>query len=192
MGIICGCDETGRGSGAAEIFVCACILNPDRPIIGLKDSKKLTAKQRETLAHEIKQYALSWCIAKASLIEIEQLNVHHATLLAMKRAIQGLTLTPDKVLIDGCHIPKLDIPAVAIIKGDDKIPAISAASILAKVTRDHVMTKYHQIYPEYGFDVHKGYFTKRHLEALKKYGPCPIHRKSYAPIRAVAKLTGRH
>ncbi len=183
MLIECGCDEAGRGSGAAEVYVGAVILDPKRPIEGLADSKKLSARRREALSEEIKLYALSWCIEKASLEEIERLNVLHATLLAMKRAVEGLSVKPGRVLIDGNHVPKLSVPAEAIVKGDDKIPAISAASILAKVARDHAMLEYHLLYPEYGFDVHKGYFTGAHMEALRKHGPCPIHRRNYAPIR---------
>jgi len=179
MIIECGCDEVGRGAGAAEVYVGAVILNPEHPIEGLADSKKLTARKREILSEEIKLYALCWSIEKASLEEIERLNVLHATLIAMKRAVEGLKIKPDKVFVDGNHSPKLDIPVEAIVKGDDKVPAISAASILAKVARDKAMVEYHRIYPEYGFDVHKGYLTKKHLETLRKHGPCPIHRKSF-------------
>jgi len=179
----CGCDETGRGSAIAEIYVCAVILDPAHPIKGLRDSKKLTAGKREELAAEIKQFALSWSVATATLEEIEQLNVHHANLLAMKRAIERLAVKPDQVFVDGSHVPAIDIPVVAIVKGDDKIPAISAASIVAKVARDRAIMDYHQAYPQYGFDHHKGYLTKVHLEALQKYGPCPIHRKNYSPVR---------
>lgn len=181
--IECGCDEAGRGSGAGEIYVGAVILNPEHPIEGLADSKKLTPIKREALSEEIKLYALSWHIDKASLEEIERLNVLQATLIAMKRAVEGLKVKPDKVLVDGNRAPKLNIPVEAIVKGDDKIPAISAASILAKVARDQAMVEYHRLYPGYGFDVHKGYFTIEHMEALRKHGPCPIHRKTYSLIR---------
>jgi ribonuclease HII len=181
--IECGCDEAGRGAGAAEVYVAAVVLNPEYFIKGLADSKTLTARKREALSREIKLYALSWCIDKASLEEIDRLNVLHATLLAMKRAVYGMEIKPDRVLVDGNHAPKLDIPVEAIVKGDSKIPAISAASILAKVARDEAMIQYHSIYPEYGFNIHKGYFTKEHMEALRKYGPCAIHRKTYSPIR---------
>jgi ribonuclease HII len=181
--IECGCDEAGRGSGAGEIYVGAVILNPEHPIEGLADSKKLTPIKREALSEEIKLYALSWHIEKASLEEIERLNVLQATLIAMKRAVEGLKVKPDKVLVDGNRAPKLNIPVEAIVKGDDKIPAISAASILAKVARDQAMVEYHRLYPGYGFDVHKGYFTIDHMEALRKHGPCPIHRKTYSLIR---------
>jgi len=163
--------------------VGAVILNPEHPIEGLADSKKLTPIKREALSEEIKLYALSWHIERASLEEIERLNVLQATLIAMKRAVEGLKVKPDKVLVDGNRAPKLNIPVEAIVKGDDKIPAISAASILAKVARDQAMVEYHRLYPGYGFDVHKGYFTMEHMEALRKHGPCPIHRKTYSPIR---------
>jgi ribonuclease HII len=183
MIIECGCDEAGRGAGAAEVYAGAVILDPQRPIVGLADSKKLTALRREALSDEIKQKALSWCIAKASLEEIEKLNILHASLLAMKRAVEGLNVRPGKVLVDGNHLPMLEMPAEAIIKGDDKVPAISAASILAKVARDRAMVEYDLLFPEYGFRVHKGYFTKDHMLALRLFGPCPIHRKTYGPIR---------
>jgi len=179
---VCGCDEAGRGAGAAEVYVGAVILNPERPIAGLADSKKLSARRREVLSNEIKLHALSWCIRKASVEEIERLNVLRATLLAMKRAVEGLMMRPQKVLVDGNQVPALDIPVEAIVRGDGKVPAISAASILAKVARDQAMVEYHRIYPEYGFDVHKGYFTREHMAALLKYGPCPIHRRNYSPI----------
>jgi ribonuclease HII len=182
MIIECGCDEAGRGAGAAEVFVGAVILNPDHPIKGVADSKKLTARQREYLSEEIMMHALSWSIAKATVEEVERLNVLRATLLAMKRAVESLSMRPDRVYVDGNHTPKLDIPVEAIIKGDAKIPAISAASILAKVARDQAMVEYHQLYPEYGFDVHKGYLTKEHIEALLKHGPCPIHRRSFRRV----------
>ncbi len=185
----CGCDEAGRGSGAAEVYVAAVILNPERPIAGLADSKKLTSSRRETLSEEIKLYALSWCIATASTEEVERLNVLHATLLAMKRAIEGLTIKPDRVFVDGNHSPKIDMVVEAIVKGDAKVPAISAASIIAKVARDQAMVEYHRLYPEYGFDVHKGYFTREHMDALRKYGPCPIHRKTFTPICELSLFT---
>jgi ribonuclease HII len=189
MIIECGCDEAGRGAGAAEVYAGAVILDPQRPIVGLADSKKLTARRREALSDEIKQKALSWCIATASLEEIEKINILHASMLAMKRAVEGLHVRPGKVLVDGNHLPRLEMPAEAIIKGDDKVPAISAASILAKVARDRAMVEYDQQYPEYGFSVHKGYFTKVHMQALRQFGPCPIHRKTYGPIRELLEPT---
>ena len=175
----CGCDEAGRGAAAAEVYVAAVILNPDHTIKGLADSKKLSAHKRNILNEEIRLYALSWSIDKASVEEVERLNVLEATLLAMKRAVEGLKVRPDRVLVDGNRKPNLKIPVEAIVKGDNKIPAISAASILAKVARDLAMVEYHRLYPEYGFDVHKGYLTKGHIEALRRHGPCPIHRKSF-------------
>jgi ribonuclease HII len=175
----CGCDEAGRGAAAAEVYVAAVILNPDHTIKGLADSKKLSARKRDILNEEIRLYALSWCIDKASVEEVERFNVLQATLLAMKRAVEGLKVRPDRVLVDGNRKPNLKIPVEAIVKGDAKIPAISAASILAKVARDRAMIEYHRLYPEYGFDIHKGYLTKGHIEALRKHGPCPIHRKSF-------------
>lgn len=183
--VIAGVDEAGRGAGAAEVYAGAVILNPERHIEGLADSKKLTGKKRESLSGEIKKHALGWCIASASVEEVERLNVLQASLLAMMRAVKGLSVRPDRVFVDGNHAPKLNIPTVAIVRGDDTIPAISAASILAKVARDLAMLGHHHRYPEYGFDIHKGYLTKLHLEALLRHGPCPIHRKTYAPIRAL-------
>ncbi|MBI5101623.1 MAG: ribonuclease HII [Nitrospirae bacterium] len=181
--VICGCDEAGRGSGAAEVYVGAVILRPDRPIPGLADSKKISALKRESLSEEIKQHALSWSIATASVDEIEKLNILGATLMAMKRAVEGLEIRPDRTLVDGNHAPRLGMPVQAIVRGDETVPVISAASILAKVARDRAMARYHIEYPQYGFDVHKGYLTKRHTEALRKYGPCLIHRRTYAPVR---------
>jgi ribonuclease HII len=175
----CGCDEAGRGAAAAEVYVAAVILNPDHTIEGLADSKKLSAHKRDILDEEIRLYALSWCIDKASVEEVERFNVLQATLLAIKRAVEGLKIRPERVLVDGNHKPNLKIPVEAIVKGDAKIPAISAASILAKVARDRAMVEYHRLYPEYGFDIHKGYLTKGHIEALRRHGPCPIHRKSF-------------
>jgi ribonuclease HII len=175
----CGCDEAGRGAAAAEVYVAAVILDPDHMIKGLADSKKLSSRKRDVLNEEIRLRALSWCIDKASVEEVERFNVLQATLLAMKRAVEGLKVRPDRVLVDGNRKPDLKIPVEAIVKGDAKIPAISAASILAKVARDRAMIEYHNLYPEYGFDIHKGYLTRRHIEALRKHGPCPIHRKSF-------------
>jgi ribonuclease HII len=175
----CGCDEAGRGAAAAEVYVAAVILDPAHTIEGLADSKKLSEHKRNILNEEIRLYAMSWCIDKASVEEVERLNVLQATLLAMKRAVEGLKVRPDRVLVDGNRKPRLEMPVEAIVKGDAKIPAISAASILAKVARDRAMVEYHSLYPEYGFDIHKGYLTKRHMEALRKHGPCPIHRKSF-------------
>ena len=183
--IECGVDETGYGSAVAEVYVGACILDPARPIRGLADSKTLAPKRRRELSEEIREKAMAWHIATASLEEIEKYNVLHATHLAMARAVQGLRVKPDIALIDGNRLPFLAIPARAIVKGDAKIPAISAASILAKVARDEALVQYDRQYPGYGFAAHKGYLTSAHLAALRKLGPCAIHRKSYAPIKAL-------
>lgn len=181
--IICGCDEAGRGSAVAEVYAAAVVLDPQRPIEGVADSKKLTPARRDILFDEIKKNALAWSIATADLHEIERLNILGATLLAMKRAVDGLSLRPDKVLVDGNRAPNLDMEVETVIKGDDKIAEISAASILAKVARDRAMMEYHKLYPQYGIDVHKGYLTKAHMEALHRYGPSIIHRSTYSPIR---------
>lgn len=181
---VAGIDEVGRGPLAGKVVTAAVILDPTRPIEGLNDSKKLTAAQREVLAGAIKTRAHCYAIAEASLEEIERLNILQATLLAMRRAIEGLSVSPQFCLIDGNRIPSgLPCPADAIVKGDGRIPAISAASILAKVTRDQQMLDLHAQYPEYGFDRHKGYGTAQHLAALKKYGPIQEHRRSFAPVR---------
>ncbi|OPX42495.1 ribonuclease HII [Ruminiclostridium hungatei] len=179
----CGVDEVGRGSCISGVWVAACILDPERPIEGLKDSKKLSPRKREELAEKIKEKALCWSIGKTSLEEVEELNVHFATLLAMKRAVEGLHIRPDKVFVDGIHAPDINIPVETVVKGDDLIPSISAASILAKVERDSVMLQYHDRYPQYNFQKNKGYLTKEHMLALSEYGPCPAHRKTYEPIR---------
>ncbi len=184
---ICGVDEVGRGAGAGKIYCAAVILNPEVPILGITDSKKISAKKRESLATEIREKATAWCIATASLQEIIDLNVLHATMLAMKRAVEGLPIRPGKTFIDGNRAPKLNIPVETVIKGDLKIPEIGAASIIAKVARDQKMVELHDSYPEYGFDQHKGYLTKQHLEALKEHGPCEIHRVTYAPIKKLLK-----
>jgi len=179
----CGVDETGRGSGVGEIFCCAVILNTAVTITGLTDSKLLSAKKREALAVEIKEKAVAWNIATASLAEIIEFNVLGATLRAMTRAVEGLQVQPELVLVDGNQAPALSIPVITIVQGDLTVPAISAASIIAKVARDQNMLELHATYPVYGFDKHKGYLTKAHLEALSRYGPCPAHRITYAPIR---------
>jgi ribonuclease HII len=181
----CGVDEVGIGSAIAEVYAAACILDPARRINGLRDSKVLTAERRKQLSDRIKQRALDFSIATASLDEVNQLNVFGATMLAMKRAVDGLKLKPDIVLIDGNRMPRLSIPARTIVKGDAKVRAISAASILAKVARDEAMLKYHEQFPNYGFADNKGYLTEFHLATLKQFGPCPIHRKHYAPVRAL-------
>lgn len=179
----CGVDEVGIGSAIAEVYAASCILNPARRINGLRDSKQLTPQRRKELSDRIKERALDYCIATASLEEIERFNVLGATLLAMARAVEGLKIKPDIVLIDGNRMPKLSLPARTIVKGDTKVKCISAASILAKVARDEAMLKYHEQFPQYGIAEHKGYLTEAHFAALKQFGPCPIHRKSYEPVR---------
>ncbi len=181
--MICGVDEAGRGPLAGPVVAAAVILNPVQPIIGLADSKKLSAARREKLAAEIRAKALAWCVAEASVEEIDSLNILQATLLAMQRAVVGLSLTPSEVLIDGNRCPKLSLPARAIIGGDASIAEISAASILAKTVRDAGLLALHAEYPAYGFDRHKGYGTAAHLEALRQFGPSPVHRRSFAPVR---------
>jgi ribonuclease HII len=182
---VAGVDEAGRGPLAGPVLAAAVILDPARPITGLADSKKLSAVQRARLAFEIKKNALSWAIAQASAAEIDRINILQATLLAMQRAVTGLALTPDKVLVDGNRCPLLTCPAEAIIRGDASVAEISAASILAKVTRDAILLDLHTCYPEYGFDRHKGYPTKDHLSALIRFGVTPEHRRSFAPVRVL-------
>lgn len=183
--LICGVDEAGRGPLAGNVVAAAVILNPDKPIAGLNDSKKLSEKKREQLFELIIRDSLAYAIAEASVAEIDELNILQASLLAMKRAINALNITPHKALIDGNKIPpQLTIAAEAIIGGDALIAEISAASILAKVTRDHQLIELDKLYPDYGFAKHKGYGTKEHLAAIAKYGVIKhIHRTSFAPIR---------
>jgi len=183
--LICGVDEAGRGPLAGAVFAAAVILNPARPIEGLRDSKKLTEAKRDALAIQIKEHALAWCIAQASQQEIDQLNILQATMLAMQRAVQGLSVKPELALIDGNRCPKLSMSAQAIVKGDDKVAAISAASILAKTARDADLLELHRQYPQYAFDQHKGYPTALHLERLREHGISPVHRLTYAPVRAL-------
>lgn len=181
---LAGVDEAGRGPLAGPVFAAAVILDPAKPIIELADSKKLSAKRRDGLAERIKQDALAWCIASASTEEIDQLNILQATMLAMQRACQQLPLRPDFILIDGNRVPQdLSAPARAVIKGDDQVPAISAASILAKTARDAACLIMHEQYPQYAFDQHKGYGTRQHMALLEEHGPCPEHRRSFAPVR---------
>jgi len=182
-GLVCGVDEAGRGPLAGPVVAAAVILDPAHPIEGLDDSKALSAKKREKLFEQIREHALAFCIAEASVEEIDTLNILQATMLAMRRAVEGLALTPDLAQIDGNRCPPLAIPAQAIIGGDALVPAISAASILAKVTRDRQLVELHQAHPQYGFDVHAGYGTARHMQALQQHGPCVHHRRSFAPVR---------
>lgn len=192
--LIVGIDEAGRGPLAGSVFAAAVILDPDNPIDGLMDSKKLSEKKRDFLAGEIKKHALAWCIASSSAEEIDQLNILEATMLAMTRAWQGIKIAHQQILIDGNQIPKplrstqsgcllTGQQVEAIVKGDDSVAAIAAASILAKTARDAELYDSHELYPNYGFNQHKGYGTKLHLSKLQEFGPCPIHRQSFAPIK---------
>jgi ribonuclease HII len=185
-GIIAGVDEAGRGPLAGPVVAAAVVLDPQNPIEGLADSKKLSESQRNRLAVLIKQQALSYSIAQASVTEIDQLNILQATLLAMQRAVNGLSLLPELVLVDGNRLlPTLTIPARAIVKGDSKIKAISAASILAKVTRDALMVAYHKQYPDFSFHIHKGYGTKQHIAEIEKFGCLDIHRRTFNPVKTL-------
>jgi len=186
-GLMAGVDEAGRGPLAGPVVAAAVILDPFNPITGLADSKKLTALRREKLYDEIQAKALCCSIAMASVEEIDSLNILQATLLAMKRAVEGLRLKPAKVLVDGNQLPRLLILAEAIVKGDALVPAISAASILAKVYRDRWCGEYHLQFPQYGFAGHKGYGTAAHLAALRQHGACPQHRRSFAPVAGVLR-----
>ena len=179
---VCGVDEAGRGPLAGAVVAAAVILHPDRAIPGLADSKKLSARKRERLALEIKQQAWAWAVAEASVEEIDQLNILQASLLAMKRAVMSLSLVPDRVLVDGNQLPDLPYSVQAIIGGDASQPSISAASILAKTSRDAALIELDQRYPDYGFAQHKGYPTAQHLQALRRFGVLPVHRKSFAPV----------
>lgn len=182
--LLAGCDEVGRGPLAGDVVAAAVILDPENPIEGLDDSKKLTEKKRELLFDEIQQKAKSWCVARASVAEIDTINILQASLLAMTRAVQGLHIRPEHVLVDGNKLPKWPYQSEAVVKGDSRVAAISAASILAKVTRDREMILLDKQYPGYGFADHKGYPTKVHMDALEKLGITPIHRTSYAPVKA--------
>jgi len=182
--LVAGVDEVGRGPLCGAVVTAAVILDPARPIVGLNDSKKLTEAKREALFDEICEKALSFCIARAEVEEIDRLNILQATMLAMQRAVEGLHVTPKLALIDGNRCPKLAVPASPVVKGDSQVPAIAAASILAKVTRDREMSAFELIYPGYGIGGHKGYPTPVHLEALERLGPTPIHRRSFGPVRA--------
>lgn len=183
---ICGIDEAGRGPLAGPVVAGAVILPTDCEILYLNDSKKLTEKRREALFWEIKEKAVAWNVGIVDAAEIDQINILQATYEAMRKAITGLEVTPDLLLNDAVEIPDVQIPQVKIIKGDAKSVSIAAASILAKVTRDHLMIEYDQKYPNYGFARHKGYGTGVHIEAIRDYGPCPLHRKTF-----IRKFTGR-
>ena len=189
MSVIAGVDEVGRGPLIGAVVAAAVVLPENHGIIGLADSKKLSAKRRERLAEEIRDVAVDWAVTEASHLEIDEINILHASMLAMKRAVEQLSCPIDKVLVDGNRLPDLSLPAEAIIKGDSKIEAISAASIIAKVARDRMMLELHQQHPEYGFDRHKGYPTKLHFEMLKKYGVLEQHRRSFRPVQRQIALT---
>lgn len=181
---VAGIDEAGRGPLAGPVFAAAVILDPARAIDGLDDSKKLTAARREELALIIREQAVAWCVASATVQEIDSLNILQATMLAMRRACEGLTVQPGKALIDGNCLPKgLACLTEAIVGGDALVASISAASILAKTARDADCRLLHEVYPDYAFDQHKGYGTVLHLQRLESYGPCPAHRRSFAPVR---------
>ncbi len=187
---ICGVDEAGRGPLAGPVFAAAVILDPARPVTGLRDSKKLSAARRDELADIIRRDALAWSIAQCSEAEIDALNILQATLLAMRRAIEGLPVQPTLALIDGNRCPVCSIRTEAIVKGDDKVAEISAASILAKTARDAALIEMHQQYPQYAFDQHKGYPTALHLDRLREHGVSPLHRRSYAPVRKLLEEGG--
>jgi ribonuclease HII len=191
-GLLAGVDEAGRGPLAGPVVASAVVLDPLAPVHGLADSKKLTEKRRDVLAVEIKQHALAWSVAWADPAEIDEINILAATMLAMHRAIGGLSITPDRVLVDGNRLPNLcfdgkTIEGEAIIGGDDIVAAISAASIIAKTTRDRMMRELDKLYPHYEFARHKGYGTQIHREKLQEFGPCSEHRQSFAPVRAARK-----
>lgn len=180
---VAGVDEVGRGPLCGPVVTAAVILDPQRPIAGLNDSKRLTERKREALFVEIQEKALAWCIARAEVEEIDRLNILHATLLAMQRAVEGLSIQPDLALIDGNRCPELSMPSEAVVQGDGLVAEISAASILAKVSRDREMVLLDEQYPGYGIARHKGYPTPAHLKALQELGPTPIYRRSFAPVR---------
>lgn len=191
MLVVCGVDEAGRGPLAGAVYAAAVVLGEGHGIEGLADSKALTAKKREALADAIKQRARAWCVASASVAEIEQLNILHASMLAMRRAVEGLGVLPDEALIDGNRVPTgLAMAGRAIVKGDAKVAEISAASILAKVARDLECVALESQYPGYGFAGHKGYPTPDHLEALARLGPCPAHRRGFGPVKAALATQG--
>ena len=185
-----GVDEVGRGPLAGPVVAAAVILDPARPIAGLKDSKQLSERKREALAAQIRSDALAWALGRAEVEEIDAINILQASLLAMQRAVAALSLAPELVLVDGNHCPRLACPAQAIVKGDSLVPAISAASILAKVSRDREMLDLDARYPGYGLAQHKGYPSKAHLAALQTLGASPVHRRSYAPVRRLLDARG--
>ncbi len=183
--LLAGVDEVGRGPLAGDVVTAAVILDPSRPICGLADSKKLSEMRRQALSEEIREKALYWHIARATVEEIDTHNILQATMIAMVRAVEGLAVAPEYVAVDGNRMPKWQYPGETVIKGDALVPAISAASILAKVCRDSEMCQLDQLYPEYGFSAHKGYGTKQHRAAIERHGPCSIHRRSFEPIKSM-------
>ncbi len=189
MKLLAGCDEVGRGPLVGDVVAASVILDPNIHIKGLADSKKLSEKKRDALYLQIIEQAQSFAYGRCSAQEIDQINILQASMLAMKRSIENLDLTPNMVLVDGNRCPDITLPCQAIVKGDAKVAAISAASIIAKVVRDKEMYELHEKHPEYGFDRHKGYPTKDHMLALEKYGPLPCHRKSFKPVRVLLNST---
>jgi len=183
--LLCGVDEAGRGPLCGSVVAAAVILNPDNPIEGLTDSKKLSEKRREHLALIIRERALAWAIAEATVDEIDKLNILHASMLAMKRAVEALSVRPDRVVVDGNRCPDIALPVAALVKGDLLEPAISAASILAKTERDAQMRALDRYFPQYGLAGHKGYPTAAHLAAIRVHGIAPFYRKSFGPVRAI-------
>jgi ribonuclease HII len=186
--LICGVDEAGRGPLAGPVSAAAVILDPDNPIEGLADSKKLSERQRDRLALVIRERALAWAVAYAEVGEIDRINILQASLLAMRRAVLALPIQPQQVLVDGLYCPRTDIPTQAIVDGDSKVAAISAASILANTCRDALMLQLHEQYPQYGFAEHKGYATAAHLSALNKHGVSAVHRRSFRPVRELLRV----
>jgi len=189
--MICGIDEAGRGPLAGPVFAAAVVLGPSHGICGLADSKLLSPARRAELAALIRQHAAAWSLGSATVAEIDELNILRATLLAMRRALDALQVAPSEVLVDGLHCPDTSRPVRAIVRGDRWVPEISAASILAKTARDAAMLELHALYPDYGFDRHKGYPTRAHLRALHAYGVSAVHRQSFAPVREVLQRTRR-
>jgi ribonuclease HII len=186
---LCGVDEAGRGPLAGPVVAAAVMLDPGRRIDGLRDSKKLSAAARERLTEVIRREAVAWSVAEASVEEIDALNILQATLLAMRRAVEGLARAPDEVWVDGNRCPEWPWRSQAVVKGDDKVAAIAAASILAKTARDQFMRRLHDVHPEYGFARHMGYGTAQHLDALRAHGACPQHRRTFAPVKLVLDQT---
>lgn len=183
--LVCGVDEVGRGPLAGPVVAAAVILDPRNPIQGLADSKKLSPRRRERLFLAIQQHAIAWAVGRAEVDEIDRINILQASLLAMQRAVGALAVQPTLALIDGNRCPVLPCASESVVGGDAIEPSISAASIVAKVTRDDEMTRLHEQHPQYGFDAHKGYPTRRHLQALEHYGPLPVHRRSFGPVQRI-------